>query len=74
MIIFIDENLPATLARALDLLETATEVPAKVHSIKDYFHKGIPDEEWIPQIGKMGGTIITQDHNIHRKQYATRAL
>ncbi|MGN6402133.1 MAG: hypothetical protein ACTHMD_16865 [Flavisolibacter sp.] len=68
MIIFIDENLPPKLAQGLSMLESANTDAFDVHSIRDYFKKGSPDEGWIPEIGRLGGAVITQDHNIHRKQ------
>jgi hypothetical protein len=66
MIIFTDENLPPKLARGLSLLESANTDAFDVHSIIDYFKKGSRDEEWIPEVGRLGGVVITQDHNIHR--------
>lgn len=68
MIIFIDENLPSKLAQGLSLLESANSDALDVHSIINYFRKGCPDEEWIPEVGRIGGVVITQDHNIHRQQ------
>jgi PIN like domain len=38
----------------------------EVLSIKEVFGKGIKDEDWIPQVGKLHGVVITQDKNIHR--------
>lgn len=68
MIIFIDENLPPKLAQGLHLLESANTDAFDVYSIKDYFKKGSKDEEWIPEVGNLDATVITQDHNIHRQQ------
>lgn len=37
----------------------------KVYSNVDEFERGVPDEEWIPAVGKNDGIVITQDLNIH---------
>ncbi len=70
MKIFIDENLSPFLARGIHILETHLDDGFEVLSIKDVFGKsdgkGVKDEEWIPQVGEMGGVVITQDKNIHR--------
>ncbi len=66
MKIFIDENLPPFLARGIHILEQHLDDDFEVLSIKDVFGKGVKDEEWIPQVGKMNGVVITQDKNIHR--------
>jgi hypothetical protein len=68
MIVYIDENLPAQLAHGLNLLEEGNDDGVTVHSISEIFGKGSPDEKWIPEIGKQKAFVITQDHNIHRKQ------
>jgi PIN like domain len=66
MKIFIDENLSPFLARGIHILEQHLDDNFEVLSIKDVFGKGVKDEEWIPQVGKMNGVVITQDKNIHR--------
>lgn len=68
MKIFIDENLPPRLAEGLQLLESANDDGIEVFSIPKYFGKGATDEEWISEVGKLKAVVITQDHNIHRKQ------
>src|SRR6266487_2715972 len=66
--IFIDENLPPKLARGLHLLQepqNAKEgVKVDVISIKDHFGEGAKDEEWILEVGKLQGIVITQDYRI----------
>ena len=68
MKIFIDENLPPKLAEGLNLLESPNDDGIEVLSISHYFGRGAKDEEWIPELGKLKAIVITQDHNIHRKQ------
>ncbi len=68
MKIFIDENLPAQLAQGLQLLEDGNDEGVSVKSIKAEFGTGAKDENWIPELGKFKALVITQDHNIHRKQ------
>ncbi len=66
--IFIDENLPSQLARGLHILQLPQNAKdgmnIEVLSIKDHFGEGSRDEEWIPQVGKMNGVVITQDYRI----------
>ncbi|WP_247232721.1 hypothetical protein [Telluribacter sp. SYSU D00476] len=65
---FIDENLPPHLARGLHILEQGTGSSIEILSIPEVFGRGVKDEEWIPQVGQQGGTVITQDVNIFRKR------
>lgn len=70
MIIYIDENTPHQLAQAFDLLQGALNVrnntTVEVRSIVNDFGRGAKDEEWIPEAGKKGACVITQDYNINR--------
>ncbi len=68
MTIFIDENFPAQLVRGIHMLEAGNDEGVEVVSIKDRFGAGANDEEWIVELGRIGATVITQDHNIHRKK------
>ena len=68
MNIFIHENLPAQIAQGLQLLEDGNDEGVSVKSIKAEFGTGAKDEDWIPELGKLKAIVITQDHNIHRKQ------
>ncbi len=67
-LVFIDENLPPQIARGLDLLQQPQNakdgIEIKIHSIKDYFTQGANDEEWIPEVGRLKGIVITQDYRI----------
>ena len=66
--VYIDENLPPQIARALQLLQQPMNgkenVTISIYSIKDVFGQGITDEEWIPRIGEMKGVVLTQDLRI----------
>ena len=66
--IFIDENLPPQIARGLNILQepqNAREgIKMEVLSIKDFFGEGAKDEEWIPEVGRLKGIVITQDYRI----------
>jgi hypothetical protein len=66
MKIFIDENLSPFLAKGLHILEQPMADGFEVLSIKEVFGKGIKDEDWIPEVGRLKGVVITQDKNIHR--------
>jgi hypothetical protein len=71
--IFIDENLPPQIARALNIAQQPQndreKMKIEVHSIKDYFGQGVTDEDWIPKVGQMGGIVITQDYRIQNLRH-----
>jgi hypothetical protein len=73
MIIYIDENMPPTLAEGLNILQEPENIRSgilvEVKSIKTVFGKGIKDEDWIPLAGKQEACIITQDYNIQRTRH-----
>ena len=66
--IFIDENLPPQIAKGMNILQqpqNAREgIKIEVLSIKEYFGEGAKDEDWIPEVGKLKGIVITQDYRI----------
>lgn len=66
MKIFIDENLSPFIAKGINILEQQMGDGFEVLSIKDEFGKGSKDEDWIPEVGRQKGVVITQDKNIHR--------
>ncbi len=66
MNIYIDENLPSKLAKGINILEQPNREGVNVYSIKETFGQGSLDEDWIPEVGKEKGIVITQDYNIHR--------
>ena len=73
MKVYIDENIPAHIARALNLLQTALNkkerTAIEVLSIKDVFYSGVKDEEWIPKTGKEESIVITQDFHIQTTRH-----
>jgi len=70
MIIYLDENLPPSLAKGFDILQSPQNFKLnkkiEVKSISDEFGRGCLDEEWIPLAGKNESCIITQDYNLKR--------
>jgi hypothetical protein len=66
--IYIDENLPHQIAAALDIIQGhLNEKEAKkirVLSIRDEFGAVVTDEDWIPEVGKVNGIVITFDRQI----------
>ena len=67
MIIYIDENLPSNLAKALAALqEGRLDEDVEVRHVKDHFGEGITDEDWLPKAGKEKAVIITKDYSIRR--------
>ncbi|MEM6771188.1 MAG: hypothetical protein AAF597_11445 [Bacteroidota bacterium] len=72
MKIFLDENISYRLARGLNELFAPEnydrDEPIEIVSVVDEFGRGITDEEWIPQVGKVGGCFLSLDQNIRRRQ------
>jgi hypothetical protein len=66
--VFVDENISPYLAEGLHILEKPNDDDIEVVSIESVFGRGIKDQDWIPQVGKEGGVVITQDLNIQRTQ------
>ncbi|MDX1640196.1 MAG: hypothetical protein R3220_00770 [Balneolaceae bacterium] len=64
---YFDENITPQIARALAILqEPLQHEHIKILNIRDEFGRGVADEQWIPEVGKQEGIVITQDLNIHR--------
>ena len=75
--IYIDENMPEQLAKALNILQQPLngkeKSPIEVLSLKEEFGGGAKDEDWIPVVGRSNGVVITQDFNIQTTRHQ-RAL
>lgn len=66
MKVFIDENLPPALARALDALFAGEH--AIIH-IRDRYGPGVTDLEWIPELSRAGSwVVISGDRRIRRNK------
>ncbi len=67
MKVFFDENFSKYLAIGMSELQKGMrhEGIEVLHSV-EVFGKGIADEEWIPQVAKMHGIVVTHDINIQR--------
>ncbi|GEO04479.1 hypothetical protein AAE02nite_21430 [Adhaeribacter aerolatus] len=72
MIIYLDENMPSSLADALNILQAPRNTESRkieVKSIKKVFGAGTKDEDWIPIARKECAIVITQDYNIQRTRH-----
>ena len=71
--IYIDENLPKQLAKGLNELQQPMNhrdgMSIEVLSIKEVYGQGAKDEEWIPEVGKENGIVITQDYRIQTQRH-----
>ena len=71
--VFIDENLPSQLASGLTELQRPLnlkeEIEIEIFSIKELFGQGALDEDWIPEVGKENGIVITQDFRIQTQKH-----
>lgn len=67
MRIYFDENFSKYLAKGMSELQGGISgEPVDVLHIAESFGKGTKDEEWIPQVAKAHGIVITQDLHITR--------
>lgn len=68
---FIDENIAPQIGRALQILQQPLnkQEQIEISNIRDVYGRGVPDEEWIPEVGKLDGVVITQDINIQRTKH-----
>ena len=64
--IYFDENMSPYIAEGLNILEQPNNEGFEVKSISKVFGSGVKDNEWIPEVGRENGIVITQDFNIHR--------
>ena len=71
MKIFLDENIPAQIARALNIIQEALNkkegTTIEVISLIDKFGRGAKDEDWLPKIS--GSIIVTQDYRIQTTRH-----
>lgn len=72
MIIYLDENMPKHLAQGFHTIQfpegIKTGKKIDVQFLPDRFNYGTKDNKWIPQVGKEGSCVITQDINITRRK------
>lgn len=67
MRIYFDENFSPHLIGGIKLIQDGRRSEGvDVLSVVTEFGRGQPDEEWIPEVAKRHGIILTQDLNIHR--------
>jgi hypothetical protein len=65
--IFFDENFSPHLAKGFAAFQAGRKSESiEVLHCTDKFARGTRDEDWLPQVAKMHGVVITQDLNIHR--------
>jgi len=71
MKIYLDENMPAQIATALNIIQKVLNkkenTDIEVTSIVAEFGQGAKDEVWLPQLE--GSIVITQDFNIQRTRH-----
>lgn len=71
--IYVDENFPRQLAEGLNtLVEPQNKkdgIEIVILSIPNEFGRGAKDEDWIPEVGKENGIVITQDYRIQTQKH-----
>ena len=63
----VDENLSPQLADGL------SGFGEDVKHITEVFHAGILDDDWLPEVGRQGLTLVTRDRRIRFKPAELRA-
>ena len=66
--------MPPQLAEGLSILEKPNNDGVEVYSIQKEYGRGVLDEDWIPQVGKVSGIVITQDSKMQRIKSQYRLL
>ena len=69
LVFFLDENLGGKKVSSV-LREAGFHV--EIH--QDHFPRGTADEEWLPEIGRRGWILLTQDKSIRYRKNEQRAL
>lgn len=65
MKIYFDENVAFQIPEALNILQQpCKDEEIEVICISEKFGRGVTDEEWIPEVGKERGVVVTQDLKI----------
>ncbi|MGH7747245.1 MAG: hypothetical protein ACREQ5_21180 [Candidatus Dormibacteria bacterium] len=68
--LYLDENL----CNANAILGVLTELGVPFQRHLEHFPRGIPDEEWLPFVGKKGWALLTADKRIRYNLLERRAL
>lgn len=72
MIIYFDENMPPHLASGFETIQAPEGLKNRsnitVKFLPESFEYGVKDKDWIPEVGKEGSCVITQDINISRRK------
>jgi len=65
--IYLDETFGNKFSKAFISLNSFCKsvTSTEVNSIKNRFNQGVPDEVWIPSLGKENAVVITQDNQIY---------
>ena len=67
MKIIFDENFSPSLAKGFSEFEKGFGPSGfEIFHITDLFDRGEKDHNWIPKVGQMRASIITQDFNIYQ--------
>ena len=69
MILFLDENMPPSVAAALHALGTV-----EAHHLLAHLPRGTPDEEIFEFVARRQWILLTQDERIKRNPHQRRAL
>lgn len=73
MTIYIDENLPPSIAVGLDALQKHRNdeyaEPIEVKTLKEVYGQGTDDVDWIPLLGKSESCVITNDIHILKRPH-----
>jgi hypothetical protein len=69
-VLYLDENLCNSAA----ILESLAKLGVHFERHLSHFHRGTPDESWLPVVGKNGWVLLTADKRIRYNLLEKRAL
>lgn len=62
--IFLDRSIPRSVADSLKAVRRNDVV-----WLEDYFPHNVPDEEWIPEVGRRGWIAVVRDKKIRARRW-----
>lgn len=73
MIVYFDENMSSHVAKGFNIIQEPENykngrINIEIKFLPDVYDFGTDDLDWIPQVGKEKGVVITQDVHISKRK------